>query len=360
MKQPHLIAMESFRGLAILLIITGHVIGLVPLHIDSTLEKLPLNLLMGGTSLFVFISGFLFYYLYPETFDFIRFLRQKISFVLLPYLVMSALPVTYYAAKRADWTPLHGATGLWALWEPLLGFLVQSLAFLSNGSHIPGGYWYVPFIMVIFVLSPPFRVYGRLRLAPRLAIMVFSMAISMLIHRPVENLLVAQSVIYYTPVYLLGINVAINREEVLRRLAGREGWLGIGILGLAFAQAVCFTEYGNLHKPALQWGGIDLMLPQKMLVCLLLYSLFSRVSCLNQPILKTLATSSFALFFLHPLLIIVLHKVVSADTSSTPFGTPIEVIQVAVWAIVVTGLSYAIASAIRWCLPAVSRRIIGW
>ena len=357
-KQPHLIAIESFRGLAILVIIAGHISYVSGMQADTIEERVLLNLLRGGTALFVFISGFLFYYLYPDAFDWQRFLRQKLSFVVLPYLVTSALPVAYYAARFTDWTPLHGATGLSALWEPARDFLGRACTFLANGSHVVG-YWYVPFIMVMFVVSPLFRWYGRLGLAPRLAIMALGTALSMLIHRPVENLSVAQSVVYYTPVYLLGINVAIDREEVLRRLAGREEWLGIGVLGLALAQALCFSGAGSLHKPAFEWGGVDLMLPQKMLACLLIYSLFSRVERLNRPLLKTFAESSFALFFIHPLVILVLEKV-PRSAPWTALGTLTEVIQLALWTVGVTAISFCIAVAVRWALPTLSRRIIGW
>ena len=182
------------------------------MHADTIQERVLLNLLRGGTALFVFISGFLFYYLHPDAFDWQRFLRQKLSFVVLPYLVTSAVPVAYYAARHTDWTPLHGATGLSALWEPARDFLGRACTFLANGSHVVG-YWYVPFIMVMFVLSPLFRWYGRLGPAPRLAIMGLGTALSMLIHRPVENLSVAQSVVYYTPVYLLGSTVAALAAE---------------------------------------------------------------------------------------------------------------------------------------------------
>jgi len=39
-KLPHLIAIDSFRGLAILLVIAGHVIGLSHLHVDTFSEKI--------------------------------------------------------------------------------------------------------------------------------------------------------------------------------------------------------------------------------------------------------------------------------------------------------------------------------
>ena len=101
------------------------------------------------------------------------------------------------------------------------------------------------------------------------------------------------------------------------------------------------------------------MLPQKMLACLLIYSLFSRVERLNRPLLKTFAESSFALFFIHPLVILVLEKV-PRSAPWTALGTLTEVIQLALWTVGVTAISFCIAVAVRWALPTLSRRIIGW
>ena len=190
-KLPHLVAIDSFRGVAILIIIAGHVISLAGLNSDAFPEKVAVSLFKGGTALFVFISGFLFHYLLTKGFSY----RQ---------------------------------------------------------------------------------------------------------------------------------------------------------------------QYGNMHKPAWEWGGADLNLIQKMLSCLFFYSLFSRIEWLNHPVLKTLAIASFALFFLHPLVLKLLEKFTVREWFSTPYGPLPEVVLWVLWTLVVTMLSYGIAVTIRWLVPGQSRRVIGW
>lgn len=168
------------------------------------------------------------------------------------------------------------------------------------------------------------------------------------------------SVVYFTPFYLLGINVSIDRERVLRHLAGREWLLGIALLGLSVIQVASFPDYRNMHKPALAWGGIDLNIPQKMLECLVFYSLFSRVERLNQPFLKTLATDSFALFFLHAPVIEILTRLTAQEWLRSLCGRLPGSIVWVFWILVVTLLSYGIAVVIRRLLPGQSRRVIGW
>jgi len=356
---PHLVAIDSFRGVAILIIIAGHVIGLAGLNSDAFPEKVAVNLFKGGTALFVFISGFLFHYLLTKGFSYRRYLFQKAEYVLLPYLIMSAIPVTYAAIRQVQRMPKDGALSLARVFEHCRCFVGWAIEYLSTGTLL-AGYWYVPFILTMFLLAPAFLRYAQLPFAMRLLVMGAATLTAMFVHRPVDNLSVLQSVVYFTPLYLLGINVSIDRKNVLDRLAGKEWLLGVGVLGLSFAQVAYCQQYGNMHKPALEWGGADLNLIQKMLSCLFFYSLFSRIERLNHPVLKTLAIASFALFFLHPLVLKLLEKFTVREWFSTPYGPLPEVVLWVLWTLVVTMLSYGIAVTIRWLVPGQSRRVIGW
>ena len=356
---PRLVAIDSFRGLAILLIVAGHLIEVAGLHVDTFQEKVLVNLVKGGTSFFVFISGFLFHYLLPQKFQYWRFLRQKAEYVLLPYLVMSAFFMTYDVAARQQPIPSYGEPVFPYGIDQCCRFASSVIQQLWTGKHLDG-YWYVPFIMAIFLVSPAFLRYTKLRVATRLAIMGAAILVAMFVHRPVKNLSVLQSGVYFLPVYLLGINVSMDRERVLRRLAGKEWLLGIVLLGLSVTQVAWYRQYGSMHKPALEWGGADFNLLQKMLACLFLYSLFSRIERLNQPVLKTLAASSFAIYFLHPVVIKFLSTCGGREWLLSAYGPLPGIVLWILWTLVVTTLSYGIAITIRWLVPGVSRRIIGW
>ena len=62
---------------------------------STVTEKWVANLVVGGTSLFVFISGFLFHHLHASRFDYRRFLTNKVQKVVVPYLAL-ATPLILY------------------------------------------------------------------------------------------------------------------------------------------------------------------------------------------------------------------------------------------------------------------------
>ncbi len=351
----YLRSLAFFRGVAIVLIVAGHCFALVDWSAERLPEKLLENLVKGSTVLFVFISGFLFHHVFAPKFQLRRFLGKKLRFVLLPYLTLSLAPVVYFVfiegAGPFSELIYSGRPGLWG------EHLQPALMYLWTGRHLLA-YWYIPFIMVVFALSPVFLGYLRLPLWARLLIMGATLIVAMLVHRPVKNISVLQSVVYFLPAYLLGMNVSLHKRAVLRRLAGKEPWLALAVIGLASAQLTLYTQYSNLHKQPLEWGGVDILLLQKLIACLLLYALLERLRERELPVLDALASSSFAIFFLHPLLLLGLRRY---DTQDWPlFGALPPTLGWLVWVVAVTLACYGVASIIRALLGRYSRYIIGW
>ena len=89
-----LVAFDYFRGVAILFIVAGHSYG--PWVIDSFGERVLANIISGGSTLFVFISGFFFHFVFYEKFNFREFLKKKAKYVFLPYLTLSVIGIVYY------------------------------------------------------------------------------------------------------------------------------------------------------------------------------------------------------------------------------------------------------------------------
>ncbi|MBZ0165907.1 MAG: acyltransferase [Candidatus Omnitrophica bacterium] len=351
----YLNSLNYFRGLAILFIIAGHCFQLSGWHVDAFYEKMIVNLIKGGTAFFVFISGFLFHHIFAPHFRYRRFMKKKLSNVLQPYVVVSALPLMYYVLIRqggphADLI-YSGGQGLWAQYlQPVLKYLWTGRLF--------DAYWYVPFIMVVFALSPVVLAYLRLPLRARLSLLGGTLVIALLIHRPLHNISVAQSVIYFLPVYLLGINISLDQSRVLKHLTGKEWLLALGMLGLAAFQVAYYANYTNLHKPAFEWAGLDILLIQKMLGCLFFFVMLNRFENRHWPWLKTLATSSFALYFLHPPVILLIKK---SGVLDLPLLHQIPgIVAWGLWCGVVTAVSFGLALAIRKCFQKYSRRVIGW
>jgi peptidoglycan/LPS O-acetylase OafA/YrhL len=70
-----------FRAIAILLIVAGHSYEIAGINIYNLnfFEKLAVNLISGGTTLFVFISGFLFPFLKFYLLSIYRLIKNTIN-----------------------------------------------------------------------------------------------------------------------------------------------------------------------------------------------------------------------------------------------------------------------------------------
>ncbi|BCR03564.1 acyltransferase [Desulfuromonas versatilis] len=332
-------SLNYFRGIAIVLIVAGHCYAIAGWDIDSFGERACANLITGSTALFVFISGFLFHHLFATDFDLRRFLGKKFKDVLLPYLILST-PYIFYVVYSRGSGYHHGYVD--QDWQAVIFYLATGRVIFA--------YWYIPFIILTFLLSPLHLRFIRCR--RQLPIILLFLAVSALLHRPLDDVNTLQSVLYFTPAYLLGIWCSINRARVYRLFAGREFLLLLGAVALACLQAALHTSYGNFHKAPFAWGGIDIILFQKILLCLFFLVFLKRFEGRTIKPLGFLAKASFPIFFIHPFII---DLILTRQASQQPwpkFNFPLTVLAVTLGSIL-------LAVAIRRLVPRYSRRIIG-
>lgn len=131
--------------------------------------------------------------------------------------------------------------------------------------------------------------------------------IAMFVHRPIDNLSVFQSVVYYTPVYLYGVIFSINKYFIYTAVNKYVYHILVCVIILAVLQA-SLGHVGNYHKDALVFGGIDLLLIQKFLMCNFFAIWLHRYEFFNNKHVTLLASASFSVFFLHPFIIWFLSK----------------------------------------------------
>lgn len=352
----YLNSFNYFRGIAIVFIVAGHCLYMSGWAIDSVGEKFIANLVLGGTSLFVFISGFLFHHIYYSRFNYKKFMLTKVKNVLVPYLVLS-LPLVLYSVLVKGNGPygeyfFSREPGIYSAYiQPVIGYLWTG--------RLLEAYWYIPFIMVVFTASPLIMFYIRLRPVSRLIILLVLLAVALFVQRPIHNISVLQSVVYFLPVYLFGIIVSIHRETIYTHLHGREGYLLAVVILLALLQSMYYTYFGNLHKLPFQFRFLDLMLLQKLFLCLFFMVVLNRFEKVSVSALETLAAASFAIYFIHPHLlmwmqILLLNKGYQVvRMMSGPF----------LWLVMTSGiilLSIGIALVIRRVFRSHSRSLIGW
>jgi peptidoglycan/LPS O-acetylase OafA/YrhL len=281
-------SLNTMRALAIVLVVLGHADKLGALTIDAPLELVFWNLVSGGTTLFVFLSGFLFHHVSLKKFDSETFLGKKLVRLGLPYLFLSFAALAIGCEVH---TFAHG--------EGWLGELWLLIVMLGTGSAAIS-YWYIPFILILFAMAPLHVRFARLAMRWQMAIIGVVLVAALFVHRPVNNIGPLQNLIYFTPAYLLGMFCSQHRDQVYPRLAQWTWPLLAATLGLAVLDTVTMSSnYKSMFEP----GGVDMMLLQKLSLSLFLLSFLHPFEAWRPQTVTILADTSFAIFFLHPLFI---------------------------------------------------------
>jgi peptidoglycan/LPS O-acetylase OafA/YrhL len=294
-------ALQHFRGIAVLFVVAGHSFMLSGVHVDTFAERMFGNLVAGGTFLFVFLSGFLFQYHSLRDFRFGRFLASRMRYVLLPYLLLSAIPIGWALFQRDpmyDGMFLPQGEGLLQTW------LIPGVKYLATG-RVVIAYWFIPYVMLNFAFAPAHAWFARSRPAIQAGVFSAVLAIGLMVHKPLDDIGAIQGLVYFLPTYLVGILAAQHRDAIFRVCLGKEPWILMGVFALAALQALqrTGTSFGNYHGAPFAPQPFDLLMPQKLLLCLFLLLALHRWEDRPLPFVGFLAKYSLAIFFLHPLVL---------------------------------------------------------
>lgn len=340
----HLQSIAKFRGVAIVFVLASHCYPLAGLSFVSYTDRFLQTLITGGTSFFVFISGFLFYHVFFPRYGFRKFMRGKARKLVIPYLLLSIPPiiVLLHANARAqnlDWVHAYALP------------IVKSYAL--GWAHTT--YWYIPFVMAMFALSPLHYRFVTLRLSTQLAITAVLFVVALFVQRPLEPGFIPQALVYFTPVYLIGILCAMHKDAIWAALKGRE----VILVALALAAAVlevAVGRHGNYNKNPFDYGGVDLMLVQKTILCIAMMVWLHRFEATKNRTLDLLAATSFSLFFINPYVISFLFKIKLhfGLTGLTPWAA------FCVASVLVVLFSVSIAVAVKKAVPKYSAYLTGY
>ncbi|MGV8837772.1 acyltransferase family protein, partial [Cellvibrio sp.] len=296
-RRERLAEFDYLRGMAIAMIVLGHSIFLAQPVFPALLE----NLLRGGTGLFVFISGFFFHRVFYPRFDYTQFITKKAKSLLIPFLVISLFALSI---RMLGW------------WQDGLSWqqnLLNAWYTLRNG-YVLYPHWYIPFIFITFLFSPLHLTYVRSRPSIQIFVLLLFSLIALLMHRPQSNSNFLQSLIYFTPYYLLGILFSQYNEQ-LRRWHWPLLIISLLIIATtALVQTYVWVHLGNYHKAAFVYEGWDLQFIQILFGCIAMLALCRHIRPWLQQHLCWLAELSFPIFFIHPLLTIALENLVALET----------------------------------------------
>ncbi len=299
-KSDFLVEINYLRGFSILLVVLSHFFwiwgGGVYLANTSFQYKFIANIILGDTVLFVFISGFLFYHIfYRRGFPTLsKFMFQKFKNVFSPYVIVVAVMILcqYFVIIYY----LNGK-----IWDNPQSFLLDTFFYWS--------FWYVPFIMLVFFLSPMYICFVEASLKQKLLILMGSSLVSLLIGR--DNFSPIHSVVYWQTAYLFGIICAQYYKFISD--AKLRYWVAFILFYIAITSFcilhgdVQVDEKMTLFATPLH---LNFVLISKMLFCVVAIGIFKLLSKIKLGILSTilnkLAKYSFSIYFIHNFFILII------------------------------------------------------
>lgn len=331
---------DYFRAIAIFFIVAGHSYSVWA--IDTLPEMVIANIITGGTALFVFISGFFFHHIFYSKFHYQNFMLKKMVNVFLPYVILSTTAFILIMFVKESSASIEQ--------------FVLYLKYLWTGFGMTA-YWYIPFIMIVFALSPLFMRFIECTKNTQVIIFLALLIIATLVQRPSGNISPIHSLIYYTPIYMLGIMFSMNSKQWLSIVRNKSIFLSAVVLGLSLLQIKVYGTYRNFHKDDIfSFEGVDVMILQKVFLIFLIISVLIKFEDKHIPILKYVATVSFPIFFIHPWIL----RLINYFSISDYFMfLPGIVIFGLVTTIAFVG-SIVIANMIKFILKQRSNYVIGW
>jgi hypothetical protein len=279
-KRPFLLYMHYFRAFAIINIVLLHV-WRSSLCTQPETERVSYiirhTVFSNSTIYFIFISGFLFYYL-SENFNVIRYYKSKIMNVILPYVIFSSIFLIIQAYNQGE-----------------VRSIGEYIHIYLNGKA-QFSYWYIPFISLIFVISP-----FLLKIDEALfrKVSILSCIFPLLGTRTGTEITVGQY-LYFTPCYLLGILFAKDIDVSIAYI--RKYFAIISVVALLSTVCIVVLYMYKIHAVHYGMNVINSVgYIQKVAITFLSILLFKRFEHKQISILNMLAAYSFAIYFLHTL-----------------------------------------------------------
>ena len=361
-KKKFLNSINYFRGIAIIIIVMAHTYGIARWDVynqPSVFETFFYSLNLNGSVFFIFISGFLYNHIFYPRFNYKKFMIKKLKFVLLPYLVCSAIPIFYAVGniKTNLWFDiLFDHNGRAFLPDAIANQpILSTIWFLVTGRAMYA-YWYIPMIMLVFAISP--LINKLIRSKYLLDTILFLMPISMIVHRPAQNMNPLHSLVYFLPVYLLGIYSSIHQKQIYEFLKSNQVKIAIllAAVSLGLIQVLMFNVSGNFSKDFFSITVPDINLIQKILLCFLLISILDKYEDTDIKSMNKTAETSFAIYFIHPFLLRPFNQL--SRNLGFDFQGNIFTLFIATFCVIITAM--AIAHLFKLIFKRNSRYLIGW
>ena len=283
-------SLENFRGVAIIFVMFSHIVSLQQM---GKLGDVYYYIFVDATNWFVFISGYLFYYLEINKFNYASYLSKKAMYVVLPYLILSVLPIAFWVYSSQH--ILYGLTPMkFVLWS------------LLSGGIAVGPMWFIPMIVIFFLMTPIFRILSKTKFIYVLT--ACALIFSMFSSRTVHNTNPFLSFLYFLGAYLLGIIAAKDAAIIdgLKKITKTK----IIVISLFVFVVLGFLFPGYKNLPPGFFGGLGVfnyVVTGKLALLVAIFLLFERFMEHKNSSLGYIAKISFGLFFIHGIMAALFH-----------------------------------------------------
>jgi len=306
------------RGVAILYVISVHARGFasywksspeVYRFLDSFTDPSEGN----GTTLFLFIGGFLFQHLTHKHFDFKKYLNQKFKVLMLPYLIIS-LPIIWFRL----------ATDFQSLYVPEdfqeRSVLHQVGHFLLTGSHLPP-FWFISTIILFYFSAPLLHALDNRKFY--LYVLPLILVGCLFTYRPEHNANPLLSYLHFIPIYIAGMCASYFKDQILTDSPKLFYILLTTYLAMSVSEIAGWTTTPRdvTFEDVLEGSIIfNVYLLKALLLCLMWLTFFYRLREKNIPVLELLGNYSFGLFFVHYLFISVSRRLLELSSVTFDFS----------------------------------------
>lgn len=295
------------RGVAILYVVAVHARGFASYwrtspEVFTFLDAFSDPSEGNGTTLFLFIGGFLFQHLTHKYFNFPKYLTQKFKNLILPYLVIS-IPVIFIRLNT-DFQSL-------ALPDDFSerSTIHQVGHFLLTGSHMPP-FWFISTIILFYFSAPLLHALDKAKFY------TYGFPVLLLLclftYRPEHNADPFLAYIHFIPVYITGMFASYYKNKFLSDDPKLLYLLLFIYMGMCVAELAGWITTPRRTSFEDVLGGtliFNVYLLKTLVLCFLWLTFFYRLRERKMPALELLGSYSFGLFFIHYFFISISRKI---------------------------------------------------
>lgn len=348
--KPFLRYIHNFRGLAISLIVIGHIVPFIDVAHNAAANTFIQGLTINGSVYFVFIAGFLFQFL-SHKYAYKSYLGNKFKTVILPYLIISIPAIGLCLLKNQPFYSTSSLVGAFSTW-PLLPKIA---ALYLTGAHF-FHFWFVPMIAIFYVFSPALIWLDRHPKFYKILPLLF--ALSILVSRAKNDGFVLQNFIHFLSIYVLGMFCCHYRDAVLTWMQKYWKISLLAAINLIVLETALTITSSPLHS-AVSINTVS----KAILSVVFMYLLWRFDSMLPQSLhgaIGKLADLSFGIYFLHGYVIYVCAYLFGKiHLSSTPWFTTMGALSLVLYLSLVMTLTVAVSLGFQRVFGKKSRYLIG-